>query len=219
MDREAARFTIKFVKRYGLYLNLVGCRLSERLPEYQLNMESNMRSIEIELVPVQRMHKQALHRGKQHLEQLLGVSVPEGWPTFPEALALSEEEPTEPTRWPAYFFVCPKKGALVGNGGFAAPPDAHGPNEQEEVEIGYEVATEYRNLGYATAAAKAMLALAFSRPEVNAVVAHTLAEKNASTAVLQKLGMSLVGELPNAEVGKVWKWCIQRPFPSIESPM
>ncbi|MEZ4680998.1 MAG: GNAT family N-acetyltransferase [Caldilineaceae bacterium] len=172
-----------------------------------------MRSIEIELVPVQRMHKQALHRGKQHLEQLLGVSVPEGWPTFPEAFALGEEEPTEPTRWPAYFFVCPQKAALVGNGGFVAPPD-----EQGEVEIGYEVSTEYRNLGYATAAAKAMLALAFSRPEVNAVVAHTLAEKNASTAVLQKLGMSLLGELPNAEVGKVWKWCIQRPFQAIESP-
>ena len=174
-----------------------------------------MTSIEIELVPVQRMHKQALHRGKQHLAELLGVSVPEGWPTFPEAFALSEEEETTAsTRWPAYFFVCPQQGALVGNGGFAAPPDEHG-----EVEIGYEIATAYRNQGYATAAVKAMLALAFSRPEVHAVVAHTLAETNASNAVLQKLGMALVAELPNAEVGKVWKWSIQRPFPSIASPL
>lgn len=163
--------------------------------------------IEIELVPVQSVHKQALQRGKQYLEQILGVSVPEGWPTFPEAFALQEEEPKASTVWPSYFFVCPKKAALVGNGGFAGPPDDHG-----EVEIGYEISAEYRNLGYATAAAKLMLEIAFSRPEVNAVVAHTLAEENASNAVLKKLGMSLVGELPNAEVGKVWKWCVKRPL-------
>jgi hypothetical protein len=74
----------------------------------------------------------------------------------------------------------------------------------------YEIAPGFQNKGYATAAARSLLALAFSREEVSAVVAHTLAQENASNAVLKKIGMSLLAELPNPELGKVWKWGIRR---------
>ena len=155
----------------------------------------------IRLVPVKTQHKLALKSGKSQLEELLGVKVPDDWPQFPEAFEVREENTETSELWPSYFFVCPSEGALVGNGGFAAPP-----NDAGEVEIGYEIAPAYQNKGYATAAANALSELALSRREVRAVVAHTLAHENASTAVLRKAGMSMVAELPNPEVGKVWKW-------------
>lgn len=161
----------------------------------------------IKLVPVTLKHKLALQRGKPQLQDMLGVKIPEGWPQFPEAFEVREGDAEPSERWPSYFFVCLMEGALVGNGGFAAPPGDTG-----EVEIGYEIAPGFRNRGHATAAARALMELAFSREEVSAVTAHTLAQENASNAVLRKIGMSLLAELPNPEVGKVWKWGIRRTF-------
>ncbi len=161
---------------------------------------------QIKLVPVKTVHKLALKRGKPHLQEVLGVSIPEDWPEFPEAFEVRGEDSVLSELWPSYFFVCPAVGVLVGNGGFGAPPDEAG-----EVEIGYEIATPFRNKGWATAAAISLIQLAFSRRGVIAVVAHTLAQENASTAVLNKVGMSMVAELPNAEFEKVWKWSLRRP--------
>jgi RimJ/RimL family protein N-acetyltransferase len=160
---------------------------------------------QVKLVPVETQHKLALKTGKAELQQLLGVRIPADWPQFPEAFEVRDEDAVESEQWPSYFFVCPSEGALVGNGGFAAPP-----NESGEVEIGYEIAPAFQNKGYATAAARALSELALSRTEVSAVVAHTLAQENASNAVLRKIGMSMVAELPNPEVGKVWKWSTQK---------
>jgi RimJ/RimL family protein N-acetyltransferase len=164
-----------------------------------------MINLQVELVPVKTQHKVALTNGKSELQKLLGVEIPEGWPQFPEAFEVHGKDAETSELWPSFFFVCPKVGALVGNGGFAAPPDDAG-----EVEIGYEIAPVHQNKGYATAAACLLTKLALSRSEVNAVVAHTLAQENASNAVLRKVGMSMVAELPNPEVGTVWKWSIQR---------
>ena len=161
---------------------------------------------QIKLVPVKTAHKLALKRGKPHLQEMLGVKIPEDWPHFPEAFEVRGEDSELCELWPSYFFVCPAESVLVGNGGFGAPP-----NEAGEVEIGYEIATPFRNQGWATAAAISLIQLALSRRDVAAVVAHTLAQENASNAVLKKVGMSLVAELPNAEVEKVWKWRIRRP--------
>jgi len=164
-----------------------------------------MTTASIKLVPVKLQHKLALKSGKPKLQELLGVKIPDDWPSFPEAFEVHDDDSDAPTLWPSYFFVCPTEDALVGNGGFAAPP-----NDAGEVEIGYEIAPVFQNKGYATAAANALIDLAFSSEGVKAVVAHTLAEENASNAVLKKVGMSMVAELPNPEVGKVWKWSAQR---------
>ena len=68
---------------------------------------------------------------------------------------------------------------LVGSGGYKGPPVSR------EVEIGYEIAPGYRRKGYATAATLLMTQHAFETGLVDAVVAHTVAEENASTRVLQ----------------------------------
>jgi [ribosomal protein S5]-alanine N-acetyltransferase len=38
------------------------------------------------------------------------------------------------------------------------------------------------------------------------VFAHTLAENNASSAILRKLGFEFVGELTHPEDGIIWEW-------------
>jgi RimJ/RimL family protein N-acetyltransferase len=156
----------------------------------------------VKLVTVLAKHKHALREGKERLAELLGFRIPEGWPEFPEAFEPSASPAAESSPWPGYFMISLDDGAVVGNGGFAGKP------LEGEVEIGYEIAPEFRNRGFAKAAVAQLLANAFSHPEIEAVIAHTLAYPNASNAVLSKIGFELESELPNAEVGKVWRWRI-----------
>jgi RimJ/RimL family protein N-acetyltransferase len=93
----------------------------------------------------------------------------------------------------------------VGNGGFKGGPDADG-----VVEIGYEIATELWNQGYATEAVRGLIAYAFGQPSVQTVSAHTLAEPNASNAVLQKVGMRFAGAVAEPEFGSIWRWELSR---------
>ena len=171
---------------------------------------SSIRTDNLRLIAVEPFHVEALSRDKRELAEVLGVAVPDGWPQFPEAFAPPEDggprrSERPPTDWRDYFFVHPRRRALVGNGGFTGDPDDLG-----VVEIGYEIAPEHQNRGFATEAARAMIGYAFAHEEVRAVVAHTLAETNASNAVLRKAGMSLVAEVDDPEVGKAWRWRISR---------
>jgi [ribosomal protein S5]-alanine N-acetyltransferase len=165
-----------------------------------------IRTNNLQLFPVERLHKEAFSRGKSELATLLNVTVPEKWPHFPEAFSISNDEARESaTNWNGYFFIHSEDRALVGNGGFVSAPDASG-----IVEIGYEIAPEHWNRGFATEAAKGMIEYAFAHEEVKAVIAHTLAEKNASNNVLQKVGMKFVAELDDLEQGKIWRWQISK---------
>ena len=42
--------------------------------------------------------------------------------------------------------------------------------------------------------------------DVVTVTAHTLAAENASTAVLRKSGFRRAAELPDGELGAIWRW-------------
>jgi RimJ/RimL family protein N-acetyltransferase len=152
----------------------------------------------LRLVRVDKAHKLALQTGRTQLQALLGAALPDGWPQFPEAFDPAYEQPAA---WPAYFFVSPAEGMLVGNGGFAGTPTDNG-----EIEIGYEIAPVLRNRGFATAAVHLLMQEAFALEDIHAVVAQTLAEENASNAVLKKAGFVFDAEVPNEEVGTVWRW-------------
>jgi [ribosomal protein S5]-alanine N-acetyltransferase len=170
---------------------------------------SSLRTDNLRLIAVERAHLEALSRGKRELAEILHIAVPDGWPHFPEAFSLPTDESGRseqaPTDWRAYFFVHSQERALVGNGGFAGDP-----GESGVAEIGYEIAPKYRNRGFATEAARALIDYAFAHAEVTAVIAHTLAEDNASNRVLRKAGMSFGSEIDNPEVGIAWQWRISR---------
>jgi [ribosomal protein S5]-alanine N-acetyltransferase len=107
--------------------------------------------------------------------------------------------------WPGYFFLHRKDRVLVGSGAFKGPPDDSG-----TIEIGYEIASDSWNRGWATEAAQGMIASAFAHEEVSAVRAHTLAQTNASNRVLQKVGMQFMAEVDDPEEGKIWRWQLSR---------
>ena len=161
----------------------------------------------LQLLPVERIHVEAILRSKSELAALLQVTVPDGWPHFPDSLSALEAHASNPREagWHGYFFLHPKDRMLVGSGVFKGPPDDSG-----TVEIGYEIASDYWNRGLATEAAQAMVDYAFSHQKVRAVIAHTLAQRNASNRVLQKVGMKFTAELDDPEEGKIWRWQINR---------
>lgn len=155
------------------------------------------------LRPVDRLMKVAMECSRDAFATVVETSLPEDWPQFPAAF--SSDGPSHPAPWIGYLFVRASDGALLGNGGFVAPPDSAG-----VVEIGYEIAPAYWNQGYATTAARLMIDLAFAHG-ATAIIAHALGNWNASNAVLQKLDMRFVEELTDPELGQVWRWRIDRP--------
>lgn len=113
---------------------------------------------------------------------------------------LENSSPADP--WIHGFkLVHRESGAVVGRCGFKGPPDAGG-----MVEIAYGVNPESEGNGYATEAAQALVAYAFTRGLVRVARAHTLPQQNASTRILTRCGFRLVGEVVDPEDGLVWRW-------------
>jgi len=141
------------------------------------------------------------------LGELLGASLADDWAGFPQVLPrLRELHAENPhTSWGTVLFLLATPRTLVGMGGYKGEPSLEG-----LVEIGYAVAPAFRGRGLATEAARALVARAFADPRVQAVTAHTLAEKNPSTGVLEKAGFRRVGEQHDPDVGALWRWQLDR---------
>jgi RimJ/RimL family protein N-acetyltransferase len=99
-----------------------------------------------------------------------------------------------------YTLVRAEDGAPVGQCAFKSPP------MDGVVEIAYGVAPEFEGRGYATEAARALVRIAFENSEVQAVIAHTSENTNASSRVLLKAGFRSIGQVTDPEDGLVWKW-------------
>ena len=152
----------------------------------------------------------ALKDNRALFGELIGSAVPDGWPEFPEAIGFTLQHlqtASEADRsWSMQFFVDPATGRLFGSGGFAAPPAGR------TVEIGYEIAPEFRGRGLGVAAARALVARAVASGEVDHVLAHTLPGLNPSTGVLVSLGFEHTSDQQDPEVGVVWEWRWTRPL-------
>ena len=163
----------------------------------------NLRLIMCELV-----HFEAMVNGQKQLEQMLDVSVADEWLSFPEAVPYVSEyvkANLDAPGWGMYLFVHAKDNVLIGSGGFKGKGDEAG-----VVEIGYGVAPGYRKRGLATEAAQGLVDYAFSHPHIKRVDAHTLAERNASTRVLEKVGMRHIGTVHDPEDGEIWHWSLRK---------
>jgi [ribosomal protein S5]-alanine N-acetyltransferase len=151
--------------------------------------------------PASEGQLRAYMRDPLELSAMLGSPVPLGWPEFPEAientLTILETHP-EQADWWMYFFL--DADTLVGSGGFAGPPDSG------RVEIGYEIAPEFRRRGYATAATKALVDRAATSGQVDFVIAHTLASDERSAGVLRAARFSRAGRVVSPDDGEVDYW-------------
>lgn len=143
--------------------------------------------------------------GNDQLSQKYDWIVPHNWSTFgmsifEYALKKITEKPLD-QKWWTYLPILKSTNTLIGSCGFKGPPDEYG-----RVEIGYEVSESFQNKGYASEMARQLIAIAFDQPEVQSVIAHTLAEENASVAVLKKNNFNFELELEDEEEGTIWRW-------------
>jgi ribosomal-protein-alanine N-acetyltransferase len=100
-------------------------------------------------------------------------------------------------------YIARRASGPVGFGGFK-----HAPDDEGAVEIGYLTFPAWEGSGVATATAAAMVAIARENG-ARAVLAHTLAEENASTAVSRLNGFMRAGEAQDPDEGTVWCWRLE----------
>ncbi len=109
--------------------------------------------------------------------------------------------------WVGYLALDGPRRRVVGTCGFKGAPDADG-----AVEIAYFTFPDEEGRGVATAMAEALVRVASAaQTQVAVVRAHTLAERNASCRVLEKVGFQHTGSVVDPDDGPVWRW--ERPVP------
>lgn len=159
------------------------------------------------LAPHLPRHLRALLRSETEFEDTAGLRVAPGvHQQMSEGSAdfkARVENGKQPDPWQFGFAVVHRNdNMLIGTCGFPGPPDSNG-----VAEIAYGIAPDHQGRGYATEAAKALIDFAMSDPRVKTICAHTLAEPNPSTRVLEKCGLKKIGDAVDSESGlKVWRW-------------
>ena len=100
--------------------------------------------------------------------------------------------------WIGYVSVA--DGRPVGGGAFKGPP------REGRVEIAYYTLPELEGQGFASATARELIRIARGAVPAIVVTAQTLPTRNASTALLERLGFAFQGALQHPEDGEVWEW-------------
>ena len=150
-------------------------------------------------------------QGPKEFQNVAGLRVAEGiYEQMLEASAdfktrLQNAKQSDPWQF-GFAIIHRQENLLIGTCGFPGPPDEDG-----VAEIAYGIAPAYQGRGYATEAAKALIAFAVKDPRVKTIRAHTLAEKNPSTRVLENCGLKKVGDAVDPENGlAVWRWELKK---------
>lgn len=100
----------------------------------------------------------------------------------------------QPRRKFQLAITLPPDGTLIGNCGVRRKQD-----NEWEADIGYELNPEYWGRGYATEAARAVVAFGFDELGLHRVSAWCIADNRASAHVLEKVGMLQEGRLRQNE--------------------
>lgn len=100
--------------------------------------------------------------------------------------------------WIGYFAL--RGSTVVGTCSFKSPP------LMSRVEIAYFTFPEFEGTGVATAMARALVEIARNSGHDPVVAAQTLAERNASHQILEKLGFTHVESILHPEDGAIWEW-------------
>jgi len=99
-------------------------------------------------------------------------------------------------------YLAEEDSQVVGMCGFKSPP------QDGRVEIAYGATPGNEGRGIATQMARQLVQVVRDAEKDITVVAQTLPEEGASTAILRKLGFVLTGTVNDPEDGDVWEWCL-----------
>ena len=111
--------------------------------------------------------------------------IPHPYPPGAAAMWIATHDTSAATGTEYVYAIAETDGALVGAIGLR-------PDRNERENLGYWIGRPYWGLGYATAAAQAVIALAFEFLELEAVTASHLARNPASGRVMEKCGMRVL---------------------------
>lgn len=190
------------------YIRLV-CSIAEPLEKQtKLKEPLILTSPRLRLINATPATLEQILAGDEALARHLDIAIADPWSEFGHApfdyvLKHIHDTPEESIWW-SWLPVLKEENKLVGNCGYKGPP------KEGVVEIGYEVARDYRNMGLATEIAQTLIQHAFSYPDVTTILAHTLAEENASVRILKKCGFAFKGIVEDPEDGIIWKWSLQK---------
>ncbi|HUS61785.1 MAG TPA: GNAT family N-acetyltransferase [Acidimicrobiales bacterium] len=148
----------------------------------------------LELVAAEPPIAQAEADGVQGWCAPLDVEPPGSWPPplnehatlawFADAIT---KEP-EAIGWFAWYVLCRRPRALIGQAGFKGRPDDRG-----TVELGYSLLPSSQGRGFGTELVRALTMWAFSHEAVDRVMADTYPEFVSSVRVLEKNRFTLNG--------------------------
>lgn len=144
----------------------------------------------LELVPCSLPVAVALGSDVEEAGRLLDARVPEEWPDseLAEFLPFYAEllrDDAELLGYGIWLLIERNRRTVVGSAGFQGQPSAEG-----AIELGYGIHPDFRNRGYATEAATALLRWASEQPGVKRVLAYCDQDNTASQRVVEKAGMS-----------------------------
>lgn len=157
----------------------------------------------LRLIPLNANMLEALSRGRDQLEQLLGLQ--------PSALQMSsgmEEEIEEALEFwreftrshPDQYYwgtnweiVLEAENRTIGGIGMGGPPNKHG-----QVTVGYHIDVRQHRRGYGTEALAGLRDWAMQQAECTSMVAFTPVENLPSQKVLSRCGFELVDQVEEA---------------------
>lgn len=97
------------------------------------------------------------------------------------------------------------EGRIIGFCGLKRLPDL------DAVDLGYRLLPEYWGRGLATEAARASVEFGFGTLRLERIIGLVLPENIGSIRVLEKVGMSFVGEVDYEGQGGVLEYAVTRP--------
>jgi [ribosomal protein S5]-alanine N-acetyltransferase len=133
---------------------------------------------------------------------IAGLTLPPGWPEDRDRRLLrlrrdQMKKDPESQQWLLRAMVLPADQRIqVGHIGFHGPPETVG-----RAELGYTVMPDYRRLGYASEAARAMMTWAEREHGVTNFFVAISPDNAASLAMAVRLGFIRVGEQMDEEDG------------------
>jgi len=149
------------------------------------------------LVPFTQEIVKAAIIGNSELARVLGVTVLPNWPDeeFIQNLPVIADILSKyalQSQWGWGSLIIHKaENTLIGHVMIKIIPDTTG-SPTNSVELGYQVAPSYRQQGYASEAAKAMVNWTLCQPGMEKVTARCDADNIGSKRVLEKIGMRLI---------------------------
>ena len=162
----------------------------------------------IKLIPLTLEMIQSIMIGPEDFYSRFGIILPTPYTEFPGSMensinSLKANHSSSP--FLSYAIISKDQATYIGQAGFFGPPDETG-----TVELGYEIARDFRGKGFANEVIELLIKTAFEVTEVKSIIAHTLNTRNASNHLLIKNNFIFDRAVESDEDGTIWRWVLTR---------